>query len=174
MEDKKTEMSYRRTHTSTAWAIRAVTSTSFFNRASLIWLKQVQQRIPTADARVHQDLQKLIAALEYSADATLTAATFASRALVSTVTSRRLLWLRSWRADVRSKWRLASAHYKGSLLFGAALDPVLVEGRNKKMVLPYSSSSSSSFPSPRRAERRYTPYLSRQPFRTDSGPGGSF
>lgn len=157
-------MSCRKTHQSAAWAIWAAIAVSFFNRASLIWLCQLRDRLPSEDARIHQDVTKLIAAAEFSADASLDVAKFASRALASSVVSRHLLWLRHWRADTKSKWRLTAAPFKGSSLFGVALDPVLVEGRDKRKIL------STSY---RRPDRRPSPY-GRQPFRADSGPSGSY
>lgn len=62
-----------------------------------------------------------------------------SRALAANVTSHWLAWLHHWQADMQSKWRVASAPFKGGNLFGEALDPVLVETRDKKKVLPSSS-----------------------------------
>lgn len=37
-EDRKTELTFRKSHQADAWAIRAATAASFFNRATLIWL----------------------------------------------------------------------------------------------------------------------------------------
>lgn len=56
-----------------------------------------------------------------------------------------------------------SAPYKTPNLFGAALDPVLIEDKDKRKVLP------STY---RKTDRRFTPYTQRQPFRAYSGPGG--
>lgn len=95
LEDKRAEMALRKTHQAAAWSIRAATSASFFNRASLVWLHQLRERLPPEDARLQQDVAKRVAAAEYSADASLDAAKFASRALASTVSSRRILWLRN-------------------------------------------------------------------------------
>lgn len=127
-----------------------------------MWLK-LQARLTPKDVRLHQDVNKLVAALEFSADATLAAAKFASRAIATTVTSRRLLWRRHWQADLRSKWCLASSPFKGGKLFGEALDPILIENRDKKKVLPSVQ---------HRADRRAQPYFRRQPFRGDSGSAG--
>lgn len=102
-EDRKADLSFCKTHQAAAWAIQVATSTSFFACASLIWLHQLQEQLPPEDSRLHQDINKILPATEYSADASLNAAKFASRALVSMVTSRRLLWLRHWRADLKSK-----------------------------------------------------------------------
>ncbi|XP_070798961.1 uncharacterized protein [Pituophis catenifer annectens] len=164
-EDRKAEFTFRRTHNAAAWAVKAATSASFFSRACLIWLRQLHERLPPADSRLRQDVNKLVAATEYTADASLNAAKFALRALVSSVTSRRLLWLKNWRADAKSRWRLASTPYKGSRLFGEALDPILVEDKDKRKVMP------SSY---RRADRKPSSYSTRQPFRNDAGPSGSF
>lgn len=98
-------------------------------------------------------------------DTSLDAAKVASHTLASTVISHRLFWLRQWWADLKAKWKLASAPYKALNLFGAALDPILVEGKYKRKVLP------SSYWRP---ERQYTPYYQRQPFQASSGPSGSY
>lgn len=76
-EDRKVELMLRKTHQAAAWALRAATAASFFNRTSLVWLRQLQVRIAPEDMRLHQDVNKLIAALEYSFDVTLNAAKFA-------------------------------------------------------------------------------------------------
>lgn len=165
MENRNAEVALRKTHQAAAWTIRATTLTLFFSRASLIWLCQLQEWLPPDDTRLHQDINKLVAATEYLADASLDAAKFASRALLSAVTSRRLLWLCHWRADMKAKWKLASVPYKGSALLGDALDPILIEGKDKRKVLP------SSY---KRPDSRYSPYSQRQIFRPDSGPRGYY
>lgn len=159
-EDKRAEFSIRKTHQAATWAIKSATAASFFARMSLIWLRQMQSRISPDDARLHQDVNKLIAAAEFSVDATLNSAKFASRALASNITSRRLLWLCHWQAGMRTKWQLASVAFKGGSLFGEALDPVLVEGRDKNKVLPSTSQRSdwcSAFPYQRLSFRPLDP-----------------
>ncbi|XP_060550599.1 uncharacterized protein LOC117655455 isoform X2 [Pantherophis guttatus] len=165
-EDRKSELSFRKEHQALAWAIKTATATSFFNRATLLWLRQLQDRLPPEDTRLHQDINKIVAATEYSADASLNSVKFTSRALASSITSRRLFWLRNWRADAKAKWRLAAAPYKAPNLFGSALDPVLIEDKDKRKIMPTSSY--------RRPERRYTPYYQRQSFRATSGSGGAY
>lgn len=135
-EDKKADPTLQRGHQAEAWAVRAAMTTSFFNRSCLLWLQDLQQWVPIADVRAHQDINKLLAAIQFSSDATLLAARFASRVIASSVASRRLLWLCQWQADVRNKWCLASAPFTGGSLFGAALDPFLVENKDKQKVLP--------------------------------------
>ncbi|XP_058017525.1 uncharacterized protein LOC131187272 [Ahaetulla prasina] len=158
-EDKRADQSLVKSHQASAWAVRSSIASSFFNRAAIMWLKQHQSRLPTSDVRAHQDLNKVIAALEFSADSTLNAARFSAKSIGSTVTSRRLLWLRHWRADTRNKWRLASSPYAGSHLFGASLDPILVETKDKKKVLPSLS---------RRGDLRQQPYFRPSPSQASS------
>ncbi|XP_058052191.1 uncharacterized protein LOC131204695 [Ahaetulla prasina] len=154
-EDKKAEVALRNMHQAAAWAIRAATAASFFNRASLLWLRQMQARVPPSDLRFHQDINKLVAAMEFSADATLDAARFASKAIASSVVARRLLWLRYWQADTKFKWKLATAPYKGSKVFGEVLEPILTETKDGRKVLP------SLY---KQADRRPSPYFSRPSF----------
>lgn len=131
------------------------TSASFFNRASLFWLKQLQDRLPPSNTRTHQDLNKIVMALEYSADATLNPARFMAKSIGSTIASRRLLWLRHWQADARSKWQLASSPYSADALFGPPLEPLLIETRDKRKILPSVS---------RQSDYHYTSYAQPQSF----------
>lgn len=111
-EDKKADLTLQQGHQAAAWAVRASTAVSFFTRSSLFWLQQLQERIPATCSRAHQDLNKIVAAIQFSSDAILSITRFASQAMAS-VASCRLLWLRQWQADMRHKWRLPSAPYKG-------------------------------------------------------------
>ncbi|XP_015679209.1 uncharacterized protein LOC107294491 [Protobothrops mucrosquamatus] len=159
-EDKKAEHNFRKSHQASAWAVKAAISTSFFARISVLWLRQLQAKISPEEVRMHQDLNKLVAASEYMADSSLQVARFSSQALTSNVISRRLLWLRQWRADFKSKWRLASTPYRGGQLFGEALNPYLT-GKGKCKVMPKL---------PRRADRKATPYAPKQFYRpTNTG-----
>ncbi|XP_013909106.1 PREDICTED: ubiquitin carboxyl-terminal hydrolase 7-like [Thamnophis sirtalis] len=58
-EDKRAELTLRKTFNATAWAIKSVASASYFNRATVMWLKKLQELIPIQDERIHQDLFKL-------------------------------------------------------------------------------------------------------------------
>lgn len=69
---------------------------SFFNRTTLLWLRQLQEKLSPEDIRVKQDLNKIVAALLFSADSSLNATRFASKALASSVAARRLVWLSHW------------------------------------------------------------------------------
>ncbi|XP_039201699.1 lamina-associated polypeptide 2-like [Crotalus tigris] len=160
LEDKRAEYNFRKTHQASAWAVKAAISISFFARISVLWLRQLQAKVPPEEVWMHQDLNKLVAASEYMADSSLQAARFSSRALASNVSSRRLLWLRQWKADVKSKWRLASSPYRGGQLFGEALTPYLTEKDKRKVMSSLT----------RRADTRATPYAHKQFFRpTNTG-----
>lgn len=111
-EERKVERTVIKGHQAAAWASQAASAGSFFTRASIIWLKQLQKRIPASEVRNHQDINKILAAMEFSADATLNSARFSAKAIGSAVTSRRMLWMKYWQADVRNKWRLASSPYE--------------------------------------------------------------
>lgn len=91
--DKRFEQSLVKAHQSAAWSIKASTVASFFNRASLLWLQQLQEWLPATDMRSQQDLNKIVAALEFSVDATLNASRFAAKSISTTTASHRLLWL---------------------------------------------------------------------------------
>ncbi|XP_034289304.1 uncharacterized protein LOC117675085 [Pantherophis guttatus] len=145
-EDRRLENSLVRSHQATAWSVKSAMAASFFNRASILWLRQLQARLPISDIRSQQDISKVIVALEYSADATLNSSRFAAKAIGSSVAARRLLWLRHWQADSKSKWRLASSSFGGPKLFGAALEPLLVESKDKRRVLPNLSRRSNLGP----------------------------
>lgn len=163
-EDRKEETALRRAHLAGSWAVRASTSASFFTRASVRWLRHLQSHLAPEDVRAHQDLSKILAAAEYTADATLAAAKFSARAMASSVTARRMLWLRHWRMDGKNKWKLASAPFGGGQLFGQALDPLLVETKDKRKVLPSQG---------RRSDFRPFPYYRRPSFR-QGGAGAGF
>lgn len=147
------------------WAIRSASTASFFNKMTLLWLRQLQENLVTEDIRVRQDLNKIITAVQFSADATLNAGQFTAKSLASSVMARRLVWLRHWQADARHKWCLASVPFMGSRLFGDPLDSFLIETKDKQRVLPATYC---------RGESRFQPYPSRPSFRGYDGGSSSF
>lgn len=102
-EDKKFEHSFCRAHLASAWAIKAATSSSFFARASIMWLRELQVIVPPDQVRIHQTLGKLVTTSEYVADASLHSTRYSARSIAATVASRRLLWLKQWKTDLKSK-----------------------------------------------------------------------
>lgn len=81
-EDRRTEQTLQKTHQAAACTVCASTTASFFNRASLLWLRQMKKRIPATEVKTHQDINKLMAADQFS-DAMLNVARFASKAVAS-------------------------------------------------------------------------------------------
>lgn len=165
-DERRADMVLQRAHLGAAWAIKAASTASFFNRSTLLWLRQLQEKLSPEEARIKHDLNKIVAAIQFSADSTLSAARFAAKSLASAVTARRLTWLRHWQADARHKWKLASVPFGGSRLFGDALDPFLTETRDKRKVL------AAAF---RRGDSRFSPYPPRSHLRGNpvGGPSSS-
>lgn len=122
--DRRADHSLQRSHQRDAWAIHSPTSASFFKRTTLIWLRHLQENVPASDIQLHQDLNKIVAAVQFSADTTLHSAHFVAKAMASSVAARGLIWLRNWQADTHHKWHLAYAPFMGERLFGEALDPL--------------------------------------------------
>ncbi|XP_013912155.1 PREDICTED: FH1/FH2 domain-containing protein 3 [Thamnophis sirtalis] len=152
-EDKRTELALRKTFLVATWVIKAASSASFFNHATLMWLEQMQERVLAHDVRLLQDISKVIAATKFSADATLK---FASMALSSSVSARRMVCLWNLQADAKAKWKLAAGPYVGKKLFGEVLDPIFIENKNKCKALPVTT---------KKQEHKYTPYTCRAPYR---------
>ncbi|XP_039221690.1 uncharacterized protein LOC120318319 isoform X1 [Crotalus tigris] len=138
-EDEKFEFCLCRAHQASAWAIKAATSSSFFARASIMWLHELQALVPPDQVCTHQTLGKLVAASEYIADASLHLARYSARSIAATVASRRLLWLKQWQTDLKSKWRLSTAAYSGTHLFSPVLKPHIIEGKDKRKILTHPS-----------------------------------
>lgn len=155
-EDKRSEQSLKEAHQGNAWAIRSATTASLFNRVMLLWLRQLQEKVPASDIRIQQDINKIVAAVQFSADATLNSAQFAAKAMASSITARQLLLLRQWQADACHKWHLASAPFTEDKLFGETLEFILIETRDKRKVL-----SSSQL----RDNYRFSSFYRHQPFR---------
>lgn len=154
-EDKRLEQTLIKGHQASAWAVRAATSASFFSRSALLWLRQLQERLSPRGSRARRDINKLKVALEYTADASLDVDRFASKSIASSITTRRLLWLKQWQADNRAKWRLAFSAYSTNLLFGPPLEPLLVESKDKRKVLQAAT---------KKQEGWHQPFYRRQPF----------
>lgn len=74
------------------------------------------------------------------------------------------MWLRQWQTELKHKWKLASEPYTGGTLFSDALNPLLVEGKDKKKILPAN---------PKKGANRPAPYPWCHQFRGQSY-GGSF
>lgn len=91
-EDKRSDQSPQ----GNAWAIHSATTAFFFNRATLLWLRQLEERVPRSDSRMQQNINKVVAAVQFSADTTLNSAWFAAKAMAYSVVARCLLCFRQW------------------------------------------------------------------------------
>lgn len=72
----------------------------------------------------------------FAADASGDTLQFAAKAMSADVAARRFTCLRSWDVDTASLAKVVSVHFQGTKLFGEALDPLLVETRGKRKILP--------------------------------------
>ncbi|XP_013918912.1 PREDICTED: uncharacterized protein LOC106546547 [Thamnophis sirtalis] len=70
-EDRRAELVLRKTFQGVPWAIKAAATASSFNRSTTLWLEQIRDRTPASDVRLQQDITKLLAATQFSTDATL-------------------------------------------------------------------------------------------------------
>lgn len=123
-------------HQGAAWTILSATTASFLNRSTIIWLRQLQDKLSPEDSHFKQDINKIIAAVQFLADATLNAACFVSKTLALSSMARRRIWLCHWQVDARHKWRLASVPFTGQKLFGEPLEVFLIKTKDKRKILP--------------------------------------
>lgn len=99
-------------------------------------LRQLQDCISPQDAWLQQDINKLLAATQFSETRPLMQSNMHQGCLPP---SSHLggCGFRSWQADAKSKWRLASSSYSGGSLFGEAF--ILMKNKDKCKVLPTSA-----------------------------------
>ncbi|XP_070592839.1 uncharacterized protein [Erythrolamprus reginae] len=147
-EDRKIDQLLQKSHQSAAWAIKGATTSSFFARSMLIYIRQLQEQIPASDISAQQSLNKMFATCQLLADTTLYTSRFAAKTMASSIAARRMTWLKKWQVDIKHKWRFATAEYKGKNLFGDVLEPFLIDSKDKKKILPSSQRKSSQRPSP--------------------------
>uniref|UniRef100_A0ACB8G8A6 Uncharacterized protein n=1 Tax=Sphaerodactylus townsendi TaxID=933632 RepID=A0ACB8G8A6_9SAUR len=134
--DRRVDQLSRQTHEAIAMAIRASAAASIVSRASIVWARKVIQLLPESERRLHEGASRMLMAASFSADATVDTMTFLARATGLTVATRRLLWLRAWPTDFRSKSMVAAFPFGGGKLFGEALDRILVETKGKNKAMP--------------------------------------
>lgn len=134
--DKRVDTALRRTHEAIAMTIKASVTTSMVCRAAIVWARKLLQLLPENNRRVLEGATRLLKAASFSSDASLDAATFASRAMASSAVARRGIWLRAWPADLRAKNIVSSYPFQGEKLFGEALERILIETKDKKKAMP--------------------------------------
>lgn len=57
-EDRRAEQALQRAHQGAAWAIFSSSTASSFNRATLLWLRQLQDKLSSEDTRIHLRLSQ--------------------------------------------------------------------------------------------------------------------
>lgn len=160
-EDRRAEGALKKVHEASSTAIRAATTVSMVSRAALQWSKDLLEMLPHSDTRVRQTLNKIIKAWAFTADATLDTVQQCARAQSAAVAVRRQFWLKSWNVDSRSKQNLSYTPFLGTKLFGESLEPVLVEGKDKKKALPSIKKKDDKRHSRQRSSfRPFHPYYS--------------
>lgn len=50
-EERRSDQVFQRVHQGVAWAIQSATTASFFNRTTLLWLHQLQDKLSPEDVR---------------------------------------------------------------------------------------------------------------------------
>uniref|UniRef100_A0ACB8FNX0 Uncharacterized protein n=1 Tax=Sphaerodactylus townsendi TaxID=933632 RepID=A0ACB8FNX0_9SAUR len=151
-QDRRSEQFCKRTHEAAAMAIRASATASIVSRASIVWARKVLELLPPTETKAIEGVNRMLKAASFAADATLDSVTFSARSMASAVATRRLLWLRMWQTDWRSKSMVSECAFQGEKLFGEDLKEFLVDPKEKPKHLPKpfrafdrKQSSNSSF-----------------------------
>lgn len=134
--DKRVETALKRVFESTSNAPRTSAATLVFARAIILWAEELPKQDFKLSKHTKDTLKKMALSAAYAADASLESMQFCSRAIVSNVVARRNVWLRHWEVDTGSQASLAASPFSGSKLFGQVLDPLLIESKDKRKVLP--------------------------------------
>lgn len=157
--DRRMETSLKRSFEFSSCAFRAESATSVMSRAAFIWAQEAskQKKLPKSTKSL---LKRIALASAFASDASLDAMRFSARAMSSNVTTRRTLWLKSWTGEPSSHNKLINLPFEGGKLFGKALDPILVEAKDKRKILPpgkrdSQKSKTSSFRSFRTFRSRF-------------------
>lgn len=113
------------------------------SRAVVLWMDEILESKLKLPMQVLSTLKKVSLAVDFASDSSLDALQFADKAMGSYAVARKSVWLRGWDGDAASVACLASLPFQGGKLFVKALEPHLVEGKDKKMVLPPSKKESA-------------------------------
>uniref|UniRef100_A0ACB8FVY1 Uncharacterized protein n=1 Tax=Sphaerodactylus townsendi TaxID=933632 RepID=A0ACB8FVY1_9SAUR len=135
-QDRRSEQFCKRTHEAAAMAIRASATASIVSRASIVWARKVLELLPPTETKAIEGVNRMLKAASFAADATLDSVTFSARSMASAVATRRLLWLRAWQTDWRSKSMVSECAFQGEKLFGEDLKEFLVDPKEKPKHLP--------------------------------------
>lgn len=128
--NRKTEVSLKCNFELSAFTFRAASANSVMSRAAFIWAEELadMKKLPKA-----AKMKKLPLAAAFTADAFLDAMHLTL--MSSNFSARRALWLHSWKGDAGAFSELINTPFEGGKLFGASLDAILVETRDKRKIL---------------------------------------
>lgn len=133
--DHKMEQHLKRNFEVSSFSFCAAPANSVMSQAAFIWVQEAarNKKLPKV---VESTFKKIALASVFAADASLDSMRFSARAMSSNVSTRRVLWLRSWMGESGSHSKLVNLPFKGGKLFSKALDLILVEAKDKCKVLP--------------------------------------
>lgn len=131
--DRRVDTALRRYHEATTMAC---TTASVVSRASIVLGGKMLELLPVSESRLREGASRMLKATSFTADATLDALIFSSRAVASSTVARRGIWLRAWQADIHSKQIVTGYPFQVEKLFGSCLYRILIETRDKKKALP--------------------------------------
>lgn len=134
--DRRIETALQKSFDASALALRAALANSLMSRAMLSWMEEHQESAGKLPRDLRALLKNLSLAVGFAADSSLHALQFSAKALASNMVTRRNVWLRHWDVDQGSQSRLLAFPFRGEKLFGQTLDPLLVESKDKRKVLP--------------------------------------
>lgn len=161
--DRRVEAALKRGFETSSLALRATTANSVIARAMMAWIEELENSREKMSRTMRNSLRKISMAAAFTADSSLDTMQFIAKSLASNVAARRSVWLRRWEVDQGSQSRLAAFPFAGDKLFGQTLDPLLVENKDKKKVLPTIKKD------PPKGRATFFPQRNRQSFRRREG-----
>lgn len=132
---QRIELSLKRSFETSSQALRAAASNSLMARATCFWAEDMALKEPKLSKRAKNSLKKISLAAALTADSSYDARQLSARAMAPNVAARRNIWLRQWDGDSSSVSGLVGVPFKGEK-FGEALEPFLIETKDKREVLP--------------------------------------
>lgn len=131
--DKRVDTFLKRSFEATALALKAASATSVMARVAFVWAKEVSSSSKLSK-KFRSQLKKIYLAAAFASDSSYDALQLSARALASNTVATCNLWLRQW--DSASLSRVVNRSFQGAKLFEQGLEPLLVENKDKRKVLP--------------------------------------
>lgn len=125
--DQKIDLDFKKAYSATGGARRPAITLAAVGRAINSWTSNVEKLLSEAadQERIVSVLQEHSLAGDFVAKASVDIIRSAARAMLSSVMSRRALWLKLWVADTASKSNWSKIPYDGTNLFGPKLDSAI-------------------------------------------------